>query len=114
MEKLTWLSSFFLILTGVSSSSSILDATLESALIILVVFKPLVFGGVPRSKLEFGVAIEFVELTIPLLLLLVALGVLLLWPRELDVESGISSDGNSHPWHDFFEFESVGPIIIIN
>lgn len=40
------------------------------------------------------------------LLLLVALGVLLLCPRELDVESGISSDGSSHPWHDFFEFES--------
>lgn len=40
------------------------------------------------------------------LLLLVALGVLLLCPREFDVESGISSDGSSHPWHDFFEFES--------
>lgn len=41
-----------------------------------------------------------------LLLLFWALGVLLLWPREFDVESGMSSDGNSQPWHDFFELES--------
>lgn len=39
-------------------------------------------------------------------LLFVALGVLLLWPREFDVESGTSSEGSSHPWHDFFELES--------
>lgn len=32
-----------------------------------------------------------------LVLLLVALGVLLLWPREFDVESGISSEGSSQP-----------------
>jgi hypothetical protein len=32
-----------------------------------------------------------------LLLLLVALGVLLFCPREFDVESGTSSDGNSQP-----------------
>lgn len=53
-----------------------------------------------------------------LLLLLVALGVLLFCPRELDVESGTSSDGNSQPWHDFFEFESrwlfFGKIVIIS
>ena len=39
----------------------------------------------------------FVLLLLLLLLLFVALGVLLLCPREFDVESGISSDGSSHP-----------------
>lgn len=42
----------------------------------------------------------------PFELLLVALGVLLLCPLEFDVESGMSSEGSSQPWHDFFVLES--------
>lgn len=42
----------------------------------------------------------------PFELLLVALGVLLLCPLEFDVESGMSSEGSSHPWQDFFVLES--------
>jgi hypothetical protein len=61
-QKLTfleWLSSFFLILVGVSSSSSrlTLEATLESALMMFVFVSPFVgLGGVPSSIVELGVA----------------------------------------------------------
>lgn len=80
---------------------------------------PFVFVEMVVSRVEFGVTetemrienflSEFVQPSLPLPLfelLFVALGVLLLWPREFDVESGTSSEGNSHPWHDFFELES--------
>lgn len=30
----------------------------------------------------------------------------LLWPLELEVESGMSSEGSSQPTHDFFELEA--------
>lgn len=52
-------SSFFLIFTGLSSSSSKLtvDATLESALEMLVEFMTFAaFGTAPISMVEFGVA----------------------------------------------------------
>ena len=49
------------------------------------------------------------ELELGLLLLLVfnILGVLLFWPRELEVESGMSSEGSSQPWQDFLELEAA-------
>jgi hypothetical protein len=102
-------------LTGATSSSSSklpLDATLESA---LITFDDMFSAGdAPISMVELGVSpVELVELTTPaepllfeqlvlllgwlLLLLFVALGVLLLCPRELEVESGMSSEGSSHP-----------------
>lgn len=68
------------------------------------------FGTAPISMVEFGVARDIAPFVRSMgfdWLLLVALGVLLFWPREFDVESGTSSDGSSHPWHDFFELESV-------
>lgn len=65
-----------------------------------------------NGQSEYYFSIYYIELSrhlrLPALgLLLVALGVLLLCPRELDVESGISSEGSSQPWHDFFELESA-------
>lgn len=107
-----WPSSFFFIFTGLSSSSSKLfvDATLESALEMLVEFITPALGMAPNSIVEFGVARDIAPFVLSLgfdWLLLVALGVLLFWPREFDVESGTSSDGSSHPWHDFFELESA-------
>lgn len=54
-------------------------------------------GGLPL--LELGLLL--------LLLFNSKFGVLLFCPRELEVESGISSEGRSHPWQDFFEFEAV-------
>lgn len=133
---LTWCSSFFFTFVGLSSSSSrlMLDATLLSALIIVLpliwLLPLLLLLEIGVSSDEFGVTATkknnkyqligcsktekwkfFGIFAVPLpkfllLLLFVALGVLLLWPLEFDVESGISCDGNSHPWHDFFELES--------
>lgn len=41
-----------------------------------------------------------------LLLVFSIFGVLLFWPRELEVESGMSSEGSSQPWQDFLELEA--------
>lgn len=106
-----------------SSSRLTLDATLESALIMFDV-RPfvLLFVEFVNSMLllERGVAERREEkngrgqqamytgmmirkspvFELGLLLLLVfsmLLGVLLFWPRELEVESGISSEGSSQP-----------------
>lgn len=103
-------------LSSMSSSRLTLDATLESALMTFeadTVVLPSKLDEMPVSSDELGVTRMgqsehyFIEtyvdsasrhLRLPALgLLFVALGVLLLCPRELDVESGISSEGSSQP-----------------
>lgn len=105
-------------LSSISSSRLTLEATLESALIMFdadTVELPRRFEDIPDSKVELGVTLKLnvknmkcflfmysvssaFYLQLPALaLLLVALGVLLLCPREFEVESGISSDGSSQP-----------------